>query len=74
MTDTERLNFLLRYLVVDDIGDEDVVPGVCVDSEGIEEALFPGMEGEEYYLLDGWQNPDMRRVIDKAIAAVEVVR
>lgn len=69
LTDTDRLEYLMRFFRVDDAGDEDVCPGVFVDTDAVSEAFDCGaIADERVSLLDGWQNPDMRRVIDKAIA------
>ena len=67
ITDTERLEFLMKFFTVDDIGDEHVFPGVVVDADEVSDAFSYAVEGEVVTMLYGWQNPDMRRVIDKAI-------
>ena len=38
-SDTERLEFLLRFLSVEDVGDEDFIPGVVVNPDALEEAI-----------------------------------
>jgi hypothetical protein len=58
-SDTERLDFLLRFLSVEDVGDEDFILGVVVSPEALEEAI--GVSG----VLD-WKE-DLRTIIDRAI-------
>ena len=58
-SDTERLEFLLRFLSVEDVGDEDFIPGVVVNPDALEEAI--GVSG----VLD-WKE-DLRTIIDRAI-------
>jgi hypothetical protein len=38
-TDADRLRFLLTFFSIEDIGDEDFTPGVCVRSDELEDAL-----------------------------------
>ena len=68
ITDIDRLDFLLKWMTVDDIGDYAPCPGVVVDSEAIEDALSygPPMEDGRRPCLCDWSD-DMRSVIDKAI-------
>jgi hypothetical protein len=69
MSDTDRLEFLMQFFRVDDVGDENVCPGMIVDTDDVSDAFdFGPLADEVVTLMDGWQNPDMRRVIDKAIA------
>jgi len=69
MTDTERLEFLMRFFRVDDIGDEHVCPGMIVDTYAVSAAFdFGPLADETVTLMGGWNNPDMRRAIDKAMA------
>ena len=69
MTDTERLEFLMRFFRVEDTGDEDVCPGMVVDPDAVSEAFDCGpLADETVTLMGGWHNPDMRRAIDKAMA------
>jgi len=69
MTDTQRLEFLMRFFRVDDCGDETVCPGMIVDTDAVSEAFdFGPLANETVTLMGGWQNPDMRRAIDAAIA------
>ena len=69
MTDTERLEFLMRFFRVEDTGDEDVCPGMIVDTDAVSAAFdFGPLADETVTLMGGWHNPDMRRAIDKAIA------
>lgn len=71
LDDTKRLEFLMRFLTVGDDGDESVCPGVQVESDDMKSALDLGCVGEKYCLVDGWVNPDMRRVIDKAMYPIK---
>ena len=62
-SDTERLDFLLRFFSVADAGDDICVTGVVVCYEALEGALGFGMDFDD----------DLRDVIDRAIAE-ELVR
>ncbi len=42
LTDTDRLNFLLKYFAVEDIGDEDYCPVVVIRAEELEDVLTWG--------------------------------
>ena len=68
MTDTERLNFLLKYFSIEDVGDEIFVPGVYIECESLEEDLTWGVEQngrrESHFRTD---SDDMRDIIDRAI-------
>ena len=67
-TDTERLEFLMQFFEVADCGDEDVCPGMIVSADDVSKAFDYGpLSDETVTLMDGWINPDMRRVIDKAM-------
>jgi hypothetical protein len=73
MSDTQRLEFLMRFFEVADTGDESVYPGVVVDTDAVSKAFDYGPVADEVLtLMGGWENPDMRRVIDKAIAWKEM--
>ena len=41
-TDTQRLNWLLQYFLIDDIGDEFACPGIVIRAEELEDALSFG--------------------------------
>lgn len=70
--ESQRLEFLMQFFGVEDVGDESVCPGVVVDTDAVGDAFNCGaLVDERVTLMDGWQNPDMRRVIDKAIAYAE---
>jgi hypothetical protein len=67
-TDTDRLDFLLQFFSVQDTGDEDVCPGMIVDTDAVSDAFDYGqLANESIGLMCGWINNDMRRVIDNAI-------
>jgi hypothetical protein len=69
MTDTDRLDFLLQFLSVDDVGDETACCGVIVNHEDLEAKLgFGPMIDGRAEALATWRE-DLRSVIDKAIAA-----
>ncbi len=59
MNDTERLDFILKYFRIDDVGDEDYCPGVCIREEALADVLSIGVK------LD-WDD-NLRDVIDRAI-------
>jgi len=68
ITDTDRLEFLMRFFTVDDVGDDSICPGMVVYADSVSEAFdFGPLADEEVTSLGGWRNPNMRRVIDKAI-------
>lgn len=73
MTDTDRLNFLLQFISVSDVGDDTYCPGICVDYEEMEEKLTWGNEnekGQRPSLALAW-NADIRDVIDRAICVAQ---
>ena len=57
--DTERLNFLLQFLSIEDVGDEERVMGTCVDQDRMEHAL--------QYGVCTAKTDDLRTIIDWAI-------
>lgn len=59
MNDTDRLNFILKYMCIDDVGDEEYVPGINVDYESLCEEL------QKYNPIKF--NDNIRDVIDRAI-------
>jgi hypothetical protein len=62
-TDTDRLNYLLKYISIDDVGDEESVPGVVVKSERLETELTLGpdhAEKEMVKFVHDWDD-DLRR-------------
>lgn len=66
--DTERLDFLMQFFEVSDVGDESLCVGVVVDTDAVGEAFdFGALKDEQWSPFSGWKNPDMRRAIDKAI-------
>ncbi len=70
MDDTQRLDFILKYFSIDDIGDEFVVRGVCINSESLELDLTYGksVDGKSPPLIKDW-NDNLRDIIDRAILA-----
>ena len=60
-TDTQRLDFLLEYFSISDIGDECAVSAVSIQSEDLEVRLGHGMAWEA----------DIRDVIDRAMGEGE---
>ena len=69
MSDTERLEFVMQFFRVEDVGDADVCPGMVVDIDDVSAAFDCGpLADETVTICGGWQNPDMRRAIDKAMA------
>lgn len=60
--DTKRLDFLLRFMSIEDVGDEESVPGVVVQGENMEHEL--GVAG-----VTGWDD-GIRDIIDRAIQIV----
>jgi hypothetical protein len=65
--DKDRLDFILRFLSIDDIGDDVATFGIVVDHEALEDALSWGRRsgGKSPALVYGW-NDDLRDVIDRA--------
>lgn len=59
MTDTERLNFILKYMCVGDVGDDEYCPGIIIDYESLSEDL------QKYNFIE-WKD-NLRDVIDRAI-------
>lgn len=69
-TDTDRLNYLLQFIRIDDVGDEEYCKGIVVDNEKLEDKVRLGPEGSDQILrgtIHGW-NDDLRDVIDRAMA------
>ena len=69
-TDTERLEFLMRFFEVADTGDDTVCPGMVVDTDAVSEAFDYGALADELVPALGfgvWDSQDMRRAIDKAM-------
>jgi hypothetical protein len=68
-TDSQRLDYLLRFLSIDDVGDDNPCSGVVVRGECLSEALTsyqaPGID--PVHLVE-FGDP-LRRVIDRAIEA-----
>lgn len=71
MSDTERLNFLLRFVRIDDVGDEHFFPNVIVDQEKMEEAIGFGPPNAAGRMMSNVHSlhDDIRDVIDRAIAS-----
>ena len=61
--DTRRLDFLLKYMVIDDVGDDEACPGVLVRSDSLEGDLCNGNR-------IGWDD-NLRDVIDRATVKPE---
>ena len=57
ITDTERLDFILKYFNIEDVGDDDFMIGVRINSEPLEDILGNA---------NGWDEP-LRDIIDRAI-------
>ena len=71
ITDTERLEFMMQFFRIDDLEGDDCPPSMVVLTDDLRRAFDYGpLVDEECSLASGgWKNPDMRRVIDKAMAA-----
>ena len=68
-TDTERLDFLLSEICIDDIGDEESVKGICIRYEDLENRLTCG---DNYTSnIETWED-DLRDVIDRAIGKFQI--
>ena len=57
MTDSDRLDFLLKYLSIDDVGDDVICLGINVKGEKLADDLS---------FIKTWDD-DLRDVIDRAI-------
>lgn len=57
-TDTKRINFLLQFIHIEDIGDDTSVPKIWVDYLTMEGKLYPHIKT---------LNDDVRDVIDRAL-------
>lgn len=69
ITDTERLDFILKYIEIDDIGDEEYIPGVIVAYEFLEDKLSFGPMVNDRAPGLCRHGDSLRDVIDKAIIA-----
>lgn len=69
-TDTDRLNYLLKFIFVDDVGDYDCAKGVVVKYENMELELTSGpvVDGCMENLVQEWDD-DLRDVIDRSMIA-----
>ncbi len=69
MTDTDRLDFLLRFICIDDVGDEFPHPGAVVAQEDLEAALTsdPKADADGRHANICGFGDDLRAVIDRAI-------
>jgi hypothetical protein len=70
-TDTDRLNYLLKHIFIDDVGDEETVLGVVVASERLEMELTLGpyrAEKEIVKFVHEWDD-NLRDVIDRSMAS-----
>jgi hypothetical protein len=70
-SDTDRLNYLLQFIRIDDVGDEEYCKGIVVDHESLEEKVGLGPEGSDRIMrgtIRDW-NDDLRDVIDRAMVA-----
>lgn len=72
-SDTDRLNFLLRFFSIEDVGDDTFFAGVCIDRERLEEALTiePNADSSGRHKSICNMGDDLRAVIDRAINANE---
>lgn len=70
LTDTDRLNYLLQFICVDDVGDEEYCKGIVVSGERLEEEVGfgPMVNGRMEPTVKDWGD-DLRDVIDRAIIA-----
>jgi len=69
-TDTDRLNYLLQFIHVDDVGDEYYCKGIVVNGDSLEEKVGfgPMVNGRMDGTVKEW-NDDLRDVIDRAMVA-----
>ena len=70
-TDTDRLDYLLQFIRIDDVGDEEYCKGIVVDSEKLEEKVGLGPENSDRIMrgtIHDWDD-DLRDVIDRAMVA-----
>lgn len=69
-TDTDRLNYLLKFIFIDEIGDYDSCKGITVKKEKLETELTsgPAIEGEIENLVQEWDD-DLRDVIDRSMVS-----
>jgi hypothetical protein len=72
-SDTERLDYLLSFIRIDDVGDEQSCLGIVVNDERLETALGFGPENSDHILTPNIHSYDdnLRDVIDRSIAAHE---
>ena len=69
--DTARLDFLLRFIRIDDVGDSDpTLKGVVIKCEEMSDAIGfgPIKDNDADRLIKEWDD-NLRTVIDRAIAA-----
>ena len=67
LTDTDRLNFLLKYFRVDYVGDEEYIPGIVViKNEDLEDVLTWGRPIGAVR-RNQCDTDDLRHIIDMSI-------
>lgn len=71
LTDTDRLNFLLKYFCIDDVGDEEYCPGVIIRNEDLEDVLTWGTPPGAGVRRNQCDTDDLRRIIDISIRKQE---
>jgi len=70
-SDTQRLNYLLQFILIDDVGDEYCSMGIVVRNEEMEEKVGYGPKesgGRMAGMIRTWDD-DIRGVIDRAMSA-----
>ncbi len=63
LEESHRLSFLLQFITVEDVGDDQFCPGVVVQQESMEDALTFGQGNKVMVSTDD----DLRDVIDRAM-------
>lgn len=72
LNDTDRLEFLLRFIQVADIGDEEYIPGVVVSTEDLEDTLTYGPHTGKDRINQCEKDIDMRLIIDRSIRLTQM--
>jgi hypothetical protein len=69
-TDTDRLNYLLQFIRVDDVGDEEYCKGIVVNGDSLEEKVGygPMVNGRMEGTVKEWED-GLRDVIDRSMVA-----
>ena len=66
--ESQRLDFLLQFLRIADVGDKDFCPGVIIQTDDMTDYLIKGaVQEKDRILKNGFESVNMRTIIDNSI-------